>query len=461
MKAAFVFCLFLFTIPNSAFSQTYWIPKTPIWDSLYNWKGSISEVAKVISQQTILPIYLQKSPTSQIIVKSNKGLYILVEGTGQVYQATQQTSKKLAFTRIDSTTYFGYNFSAINFSYHDTLFSYGGMGYWLTNGHLRYFNVGKEWNVFELAAVYPSIRFVYNYLPKQSKLYFVQSILNKKLGNYNEDPENSVIELDLATKRSHVLGKFNANLLAIQSLPTNWPLNVSFNIESLQGILTFGINSIYLLRFGDNTVYKLVNKSIINQFFFSSNDNFSNIFERNGSIYYTANTDSAVHHFPISLRDFVKEPYTLYEPIHTNKPIYYTMGGMLLMGLAFWGILLNRRKRKASDPIFIDAIAAIDAIETISVTDFNGVEKALIAQIIAKAETGENFTVFEMNNVLGLNKKSIEIQKKVRTETINRINHKYQVKYKVETELIERIRSDDDRRFYRYTISIENRQLIA
>jgi hypothetical protein len=85
---------------------------------------------------------------------------------------------------------------------------------------------------------------------------------------------------------------------------------------------------------------------------------------------------------------------------------------------------------------------------------------SLIDQIISKANKNELFTVKELNNTLGINKKSLEIQKKVRTVTINRINHKFQVKYNKETLLIERIRSEDDRRYYLYTISKENATLI-
>jgi hypothetical protein len=92
--------------------------------------------------------------------------------------------------------------------------------------------------------------------------------------------------------------------------------------------------------------------------------------------------------------------------------------------------------------------------------DFNAIETSLIDQIISRANKNELFTVTELNNTLGINKKSLEIQKKVRTVTINRINHKFQVKYNKESVLIERIRSEDDRRYYLYTISRENAKLI-
>lgn len=437
-----------------------------MWDSLYNWKGSISEVSKSFSYQYILPIYIQNSPQSQIIIKNNTGLYILVEGTGQVYQATKQTPRLIEFTRIDSTVYFGYNFNAINFSYHDTIFSYGGTGYWLTNGHLRYFNQRKEWNAIELPSVYPSSQILHNFLPLKSKLFFVQMILYKKLGYYNEGSDNSVIEIDLENKKNTILGRFNTNFLPeIASIVNDY---YSINVESLEGTIVFTKGQFYLLRFIDNTVYELVNKKIIDQFLFSSSDKFSNIFEKNGSIYYNSVKDSSIHHFEISLTDFKKEPYQLYEPLSNNLPVYYSIAGIIFIGtgLFFFRKKLNIKyliRQSKTDKIKIseDSIES-SSIETLeNKMDFNAIETILIEQIIYKANKNERFTVTELNNTLGLNKKSLEIQKKIRTETINRINHKFKIKYNKETVLIERIRSEDDRRFYLYTISKENANLIS
>ena len=61
-----------------------------------------------------------------------------------------------------------------------------------------------------------------------------------------------------------------------------------------------------------------------------------------------------------------------------------------------------------------------------------------------------------MNQCLGIKRKTIEIQKKIRTESINRINHKFNVVYDKETVFIERVRSVEDRRFFNYLISQEN-----
>jgi hypothetical protein len=50
----------------------------------------------------------------------------------------------------------------------------------------------------------------------------------------------------------------------------------------------------------------------------------------------------------------------------------------------------------------------------------------------------------------------IEIQKKIRTEAIIRINHKFNVNFNMDTVFIERIRSIEDRRYFNYFINEVN-----
>ena len=155
------------------------------------------------------------------------------------------------------------------------------------------------------------------------------------------------------------------------------------------------------------------------------------------------------------MSDFKKEPYQLYEPIRNNLPVYYSIAGIIFISTSLFFFRKKLTRKQLISQIKNDT----DGVSENSM-EYNPIETLLIEQIISKANKNELFTVAEFHNTLGLNKKSLEIQKKVRTETINRINHKFQVKYNKETVLIERIRSEDDRRFYLYTISRENVKLI-
>jgi hypothetical protein len=64
--------------------------------------------------------------------------------------------------------------------------------------------------------------------------------------------------------------------------------------------------------------------------------------------------------------------------------------------------------------------------------------------------------VEDINAMLGIGKKTIEVQKKIRTEAISRINHKFKVLTGEDLLLVERIRSEEDRRYQKYMIRSEN-----
>jgi hypothetical protein len=58
--------------------------------------------------------------------------------------------------------------------------------------------------------------------------------------------------------------------------------------------------------------------------------------------------------------------------------------------------------------------------------------------------------------MLGIGRKTIEVQKKIRTEAISRVNHKFKVLTGKDLLLVERIRSEEDRRYQKYMIRNEN-----
>ncbi len=92
----------------------------------------------------------------------------------------------------------------------------------------------------------------------------------------------------------------------------------------------------------------------------------------------------------------------------------------------------------------------------LNTNEFNTIEITLINKLIEQSNKHSHLTVDELNSILGIKKKTIEIQKRVRTEAINRINHKFNVNFNLETTFIERTRSIEDRRYFNYVINKEN-----
>ena len=155
---------------------------------------------------------------------------------------------------------------------------------------------------------------------------------------------------------------------------------------------------------------------------------------------------------PISKSIFKNQIHLLYENIHSYEngiPYKWLFFGTLsILIIQLIVIFLNKREKKST-------LSEIDKKEENSI-QFNELEKNLIKAIIEQSNKQNYFTVVELNLLLGVKNKSIEIQKKVRNEAIIKINHKFNVNYKKDTIFIERIRSLEDRRYFNYYINDEN-----
>ena len=61
------------------------------------------------------------------------------------------SSNKFRWERIDNSAYIGYDFGDLKFSFDDKILSYGGYGFWKSNGLMRYYKwEEKGWNLINL-----------------------------------------------------------------------------------------------------------------------------------------------------------------------------------------------------------------------------------------------------------------------------------------------------------------------
>ena len=133
-------------------------------------KSSISETESalldLISKDTINPLQINLdgnvfkfgvnplSNSTISLLKNKNEIYIQPLGTGKLYQVVKeqkggQQKNTYQLTRIDSTFFNGANFHAINFFMNDTLFQYGGDGYWHVRGIVTYFSKKThEWELY-------------------------------------------------------------------------------------------------------------------------------------------------------------------------------------------------------------------------------------------------------------------------------------------------------------------------
>ncbi len=452
--------LFSFSVHNIK-GQDIFIKDNQLLEFLYKLKEPITSITNRNNKNPLIQIDDKHlHDYTQIILKSNKGLFILVDGTGRVYKATRLTEKGIFFQRIDLTHFYGYNSSAIFFSFSDTLYSLGGFGFWERNGQLRYFSeVYKEWEIKKLNKKIAASNILFFIDTSKETVYYLQTPFT--------DPGSDLIQNKFIITKLNVIKKENSELgILSKQLKAYFSDNYSsnfINVPFLNGTLVnFKSQHQYLISYDKNEVYRLVNQEKGDLLLGSSiKMDASNTFALNNRIYFTKPNDTTykLYSFPISMKDFVKEPYPLYEPFEDEKKkTYFYIGGLCLLLIGGSIFFLKKRKQKTTS-INSDPSTPVLKKEDNGI-DFNPLELELIIKMIEQSARGNHFSVEDINTSLGLNRKTLEIQKKIRTETINRINHKFKIKYNLSIDLIERIRSEEDRRYYKYMISGENSRLI-
>ncbi len=385
----------------------------------------------------------------QALIKGKKDLYITTEGTGRIYQVTDKKSDSLFIKKLDTTVFFGYNNAAYSFLYNDTLMSFGGFGYWRVNGILRYYSFkNQEWDALPLNQEIPASKECLYFDRPSNQLYFLQlpyldAAINK------EHKEQYVFKLDLVNKRNELLGELSREAYSFFPVGIQY---LSVELPSLGGeLIVLDGRNIYLLDFKNNGVYTLSNKAIEKTFFSNSvGIHIDLAFEQNGKLYFSRSNDPShqLDSIPISINDFTKLDYPLYIPEKNYTFLYIGIGIVFISLFSF----VIYRKRKRDNNIPTQEYTLSDGREN----EFKAHEIDLIQKIYQISQAGKSYSVEDVNQVLGLSKKSLEIQKKIRTETLNKINHRFKMKHETDEDLIERIRSEEDRRFYRYIIREEN-----
>jgi hypothetical protein len=434
-----VLLLFVF-ISNYSIAQSYSIKKDSLITFLYSSKGSIEDINTLATRGKIyLPISIGPSIPEQKLIKNNNGLYIQVDGTGKVYKATSANKEEMVFTRIDSTLYFGHNFGSIKFSYLDTLYNLGGNGYWHFFGHLIYFNEGKEWEIKKLQEEYSINSTIYYLNHSNGNLYYIQKSFNE-VSTLKSHNKTRLFKLNLKTYENKIIGEIDESLIRYNEL-SNFVGSTTLN-----GSICEYLNNYYLLDFENNTISKLKNTKLISSLNGSINDQTEVVFEKNGFIHIATGSNRKVSSFKFNKTDFQLTDQKIFKKDYTYIYLIASVALLLLFTLILLKLGLIKSK-------------IISVFKKTSIKNdlaFNEIEKSLIELLISKTDKNQYCDAEEVNMVLGLAKKSLEVQKKLRTEYIHRINHKFKVNFNAGNDLIERHKTEEDRRFLKYGISKAN-----
>lgn len=390
----------------------------------------------------------------QCLVRNEIGLYIALNGTGRLYKA-KESNGDIIFNRIDSTIYFGDNFDSFIFSYKDTLYSLGGYGNWKTKGILRYYVEQKhEWEVMRLNKEIPvrtgqSNDLLWYDLPN-GKIYFgIINETNSTTTEIDQSYKYSLWELDLNTKKWDQLGLLNEYMIKILPALKNI-------ISSPFGQFVTSNNHNIFLDYAHNRIYRLneTKQRELELLPTTSGDAHINYFI--DSTFYTwLSKKNLVDSIKITKADLEPLKENIYDSLKpsyqksttfVNNKTWWIAGFIALFAFFILGYYIGKNKRKSTK------LTANGYNGSKSLISFTALEKDVIRSISENSLNGLYTSIEDVNKALGVSKKNPEIQKKQRSDVITSINKKYSYITQKESELIEKKRTEFDKRSFEYFI---------
>lgn len=396
------------------------------------------------------PAYKEDRPDH--IIKCGNQLLILPDGTNRLY-AVNSASAGPEIRRLDKSVFDGHNFSSFKFCLNDSLYSIGGFGFGHYNGLLLKYepqasdwileNINKDISIESGSA--PGIWFN----SRQGKIFKI----GQNPGLYPGNQEmaggrtgRNMYVLDLKTRRWFPSGfpTSEGSDVIDRSVRIAWhPLG-----ELVINKVPSG-NRIYLLNYENNRISPAksnISDMITSVFSDSSGyrGRFLTWFSRD--TLKILKTDGKLLKQRLTSTDFSGSVAPLWDEANQNELIEWNilLAGLFLFGSgAFVSVLLfiRRRRSKAGHKTMLQA----ESIFTKPELD--------ILRSIQKSDKCE-LLPDDVNELLGTSKKTIEVQKKQRSDSIKGINEKYKRLSRTEDNLILQKRKEDDRRQVRYVLNL-------
>ena len=374
--------------------------------------------------------------------------FAVPNGTGAVYKLSK--TQPNSFERFDATLFHGYNNNALNFIYKDTIYSLGGYGLWHSNGQLRYFNTKKaEWELKPIDQFLPiSLEDIFDIRIRRGIVYtYLKKLDAEGLKQQKEKFIDSIYSLNIVNGEVKKLGKASDQLKQIPKMP--------ISLSSNYGTLLLNSNEVILLDFEHNEIKNWENIKI-GDLFLSGIGSIRPMIQNDSIIYFFNNTslDSLV--IPLNKMKIIGPIYTSEDRFifkeNLDSQILYIIIIVLFTILIYIifkqknkQIHLNGNEKEANS-------IATPLTEETAKNQFSNIEIELIQLLLSQLEDGEKLNVESLNAILGVTKKSTDVQRKQRSQMIATINIKSREILNIEEDLVFRLKSDTDSRIVSYSI---------
>jgi hypothetical protein len=355
-----------------------------------------------------------------------------IEGSGQVYKLD---IFKKHFERLDQTYFRGFNFGSLKFVRKDTLYSYGGLGFWHINNVETFYNATKkEWELVKHSTDSPE-RILSSLSGYDSRRDVISAFEAPNV--YEKDNEKKVryFEFDFTQNLWELKGVVNLEM--IKKLGVD-KLNADF------------IHGYYIFRNGHKVV---VGDPLANQLY-SFDGPISDFFDvsyeivEKGNKIYSLKYNSRINSKQplkidsINLESFRAQlipegKFYVSESYFTGERVTL---GVIIFTLILVVILLILSKKK------INKLPDRKVLIGLPISTVEFLKGCLLMPV------GHEFNSSDFTELMGYTNYSFETQRQMRSKLIISINEYFKLNYNMDTVII-RYSAKDDKRFSLYKIS--------
>lgn len=391
----------------------------------------------------------------------NGELYVQLDGSGKLFVWDNLARQP---RRLDATCYEGYNFGAYSFIRNNRFYSLGGWGFWQFNGGLRYYSEQlKEWSVIPLNKEVPFSQIINAFVYEDNRAGLVYVAYLPYPNSYVQNKRDNVGD-------SMLVQCLDLNTNSWWDKPKLLSPGLQAKTLGFAPILLPGIGLILpakeylsLLDFKNNRLYKL-NTGFAEQILDAQvkNKNGFYVVKDSSMFYYNPTTDS-ITTLRLSRTDLVTTDIpplkTLPEPFRPKLIWGIVVTAILLFTAGFTGLLyLHQRKRMQTLQLALSQSQKLGREvmvdkDTPFSDNLTSQERSVLELLIHKSNQDLPTSIDEINRVLGVKNKDVSIQNKLRSDTLQMINRKFRVYAASQDTLVEREKTELDKRVYQYRVN--------
>ena len=382
---------------------------------------------------------------AQKLYKNGNELFVSVEQTGFIFKLIKYDSVTCVFRRLDKTINLNYNINCNTFFYKNELYSYGGYGFWKSNGSLRKFNFqDQEWDIIPLNKDVIGSNYLW-FSEEQGRLYVpFERIINAGIvGSENVTGKTifSSYYLDVASRKWIKLGDLESEIERL--IKDDYTSNEYLSYKN--GLLHRVNEDTYLFDYVHNKIYKSKNPDL-NQFLIRRHQVLDMFIYKNEIYSYNAGTKSFIL-YPFKINDFELLRSSIWGSETQLFYLILILVFIILVIIASIWVFNRSVKRKLE-------VAQLAILKNKSISQaFTPIEVSLIKLLLSFSLKNKTVEIHHINHTLGLKDKNVGLQKKVRSDVVKSINEKYEFITQSKNLLIGSSRKIDDKRYFEYFIT--------